>query len=185
MNETDEYILEAIRVAVWSGFCDADDVDQIIDDIIEDGADEALLRAAIAPEFEKKAQAELSWPALTDCDRLNTAFAAASESGFVALHNAGYTMSDGLSDVSEAAAASDTPAPYYCFYHGQDVQRAINGGGLFVAFGAFAGDAAAKLDAGRALSRYLKDAGLEVTWNGDPETRLCISTFDWKRRYEV
>ena len=58
MSETDEYILNAIKNWVWSGFYSPDEVDSMIDDILEDDADEAMLRAAVALEFEKKAAAE-------------------------------------------------------------------------------------------------------------------------------
>ena len=102
MSETDEYILNAIENWVWSGFYSPDEVDAMIDDILEDDADETMLRAAVAPEFDKKAAAEASWPDTTDCDRLDQAFEELNSRGVIALHNAGYTMSDGISDVSEA-----------------------------------------------------------------------------------
>lgn len=182
MNETDEYILKAIRTAVWSGFYDVDDVEEIVDDILEDDADEEMLRATITLEFEKKAQAELTWPAVTDCDRLNDAFAAAERADFVALQNAGYTMSDALSDVDEAAAER-TPRPrFYCFFHGQDLERAVNGEGLMIAFGSFSDTLGDKKKAGQRISAHLQDAGLTVSWSGDAEERLHLPKLDWKRR---
>jgi hypothetical protein len=56
MSEADEYILNAIDNWVWSGFYSPDEADAMIDDILEDDADEAMLRAAVAPEFERKAR---------------------------------------------------------------------------------------------------------------------------------
>ena len=45
-------------------------------------------------------------------------------------------MSDGISDVSEALANEESDEFIgYCFYHEQDVGRAINGHGLNLAFG--------------------------------------------------
>ena len=35
MSDTDEYILNAIRKHVWSGFYSPDDVHQLIDDLLE------------------------------------------------------------------------------------------------------------------------------------------------------
>lgn len=94
MNQTDEYILNAIKNWVWSGFYDPDEVDSMIDDILEDDGDEAMLRAVVAPEFDKKTAEEASWPDTTDCDRLDQAFAELNSRGIISLHNAGYTMSD-------------------------------------------------------------------------------------------
>jgi hypothetical protein len=47
--------------------------------------------AAMA-ELEKQ---KVTWPRVTDCDRLNSVFAALSAKGIIALQNAGYTQSDG------------------------------------------------------------------------------------------
>jgi hypothetical protein len=62
MNDTEKYILDAIKTWVWSGFYDADEVNAMIDDILEGDADEAFLRSTVVPEFEKKSAAETSWP---------------------------------------------------------------------------------------------------------------------------
>ncbi len=74
MSETDEYVLDAIKNWVWSGFYSPVEVDAMIDDILEGDADEPTVRAAVAPEFEKKTAAEAWWPDTTDCDRLDQAF---------------------------------------------------------------------------------------------------------------
>ena len=74
MNETNEYILNTIKNGVWSGFYTPEDVNRLIDDVLEEDADDAVLRAAVLPEFDKKASAERSWPDTTECDRLDDAF---------------------------------------------------------------------------------------------------------------
>lgn len=186
MNETDEYILHAIKNWVWSGFYDADEVDSMIDDILEDDADEAMLRASVVSEFDKKSATEASWPNTTDCDRLDQAFAELNSRGIVALHNAGYTMSDGISDVSEVLGGQDrTGIKGYCFYHGQDTERAVEGGGLWIAFGDLHDDPLKKTEIGHLVKDVLQASGLTVEWNGDPETRLNLPKLDWKRRSVV
>src|SRR5437763_809008 len=87
VNDTTSYTLDAIKTWVWSGFYSPAEVQEMIEDILEDDADEALLRAAVEPEFEKKAAAEKSWPAITDCDRLDRAFEELDARGVVALQN--------------------------------------------------------------------------------------------------
>lgn len=188
MSETDESILNAIRTWVWSGFCSPDDVDYLIDDLLEDDgdADEALLRAAVAPEFEKKALAEKSWPETTDCDRLDQAFVELNARGVMALHKAGYTMSDGLDDVSEALHERGRKGfRGYCFYHEQDLERAVNGEGLMLAFGSLDDDKTRKAEIGQFVTDTMLKFGLTVDWNGDPEERLNLPDFDWKRRGPV
>jgi hypothetical protein len=186
MNETDKYIMDAIKTCVWSGFYDADDVHRVVDDILEDDADEAMLRSAVAPEFEKKAVAEDTWPQETDCDRLDQAFDIMNSKGIIALQNAGYTMSDGLGDVGEALHGRDCGTiKGYCFYHGQDLERAVAGAGLMLAFGDLDSDPAQKTAIGYTVKEILESTGFVVDWNGNPESRLNIPNLDWKRRKPV
>lgn len=183
MSETDKYLLDAIKTWVWSGFYSPEDADAMIDDILEADADEPMLRAAVAPEFAKKAAAEKSWPATTDCDRLDQAFDELNSRGVIALHNAGYTMSDGFSDVSEALHQRGRKGIQgYCFYHGQDIERAVAGEGLMIAFGDLDDDKSQKTEVGRLVKRVLHESGLVVEWNGDSESRLSLPGLDWKRR---
>jgi hypothetical protein len=186
MSETDEYVLKAIKNWVWSGFYSPDEADAMIDDVLEDDADEAMLRAAVAPEFDKKAASEASWPDTTDCDRLDQAFEELNSRGVIALHNAGYTMSDGMSVVSEALHERGREGiKGYCFYHGQDVERAVAGGGLMIAFGDLDGDKTKKTKVGQLVGEVLREFGFAVEWNGDPETRVSMPALDWKRRRAV
>lgn len=183
MNDTTRYILDAIRSHVWSGFDSPADVDQVIDDLLEGDADEALLRAAVGPEFARKAAAEATWPQTTDCDRLDAAFETLNAQGIIALQNAGYTMSDGISDVSEALHQRGREGVQgYCFYHGQDLERAVEGEGIMLAFGSLDDDKAHKLEVGQKIREILEGCGFTVQWNGEAETRLNLPGLDWKRR---
>ena len=152
----------------------------------KNGADEALLRAAVRPEFQKKTVAEASWPSTTDCDRLDQAFAELNARWIIALQNAGYTMSDGLSDVSEALRKGGRKGVVgYCFYHGQDLERAVAGGGLMLAFGDLHDERSKRAEIGRCVRDVLESHGLTVQWNGDSEKRLSIPNIDWKRRFNL
>ena len=184
MNDTTRYILDAIHSHVWSGFDSPADVDRVIDDLLEGDADEAFLRAAIGPEFARKRAAEATWPTVTDCDRLDAAFEKLNASGIIALQNAGYTMSDGISDVSGDLhqRGSREGVQGYCFYHGQDLERVVAGEGLMLAFGSLDDDKTHKLAVGHRVREILEGRGFTVQWNGDAETRLNLPTLDWKRR---
>jgi hypothetical protein len=184
-NETDEYILDTIRKKVWSGFYTAEEVDQVIDDILEGDAHEEFFRAAVAPEFAKKREAEIEWPQVTDCDRLDSAFEALEKRRILCLHNAGYTMSDGHEDAFEALSSRPGRGYIgYCFYHGQDLERAVDGGGLMIAFDHVDGDVPDKLLVALALKEELERVGFELDWDGTVDKRINIPKMDWKRRYK-
>lgn len=183
LNETNKYILESIHTWVWSGFYSPDEVNDMIGDILEEDADEAMLRAAVAPEFERKMNAEKEWPKVTDFDRLTDVFAALNKRGVLCLHNAGYTMSEGHEDAIEMLA--DQPKDKflgYCFYHEQDIEQAVHGQGLMLAFEHVPGGDHDKLKVGIAVKEELERAGFAVTWDGGTETRIHIPNFDWKHR---
>jgi len=95
MSETDDYVLDCIKTWVWSGFYGPDDIQEMIGDVLERDADEAMLQAAVESELAAKAVAEKTWPRVTDCDRLDAVFAELDRGSVIALQNAGYTMSDG------------------------------------------------------------------------------------------
>ncbi len=183
MNDATRYILDAIQSHVWSGFHSPADVDRVIDDLLEGDADETLLRAAVGPEFARKQAAEATWPPTTDCDRLDAAFETLNAAGIIALQNTGYEMSDGLTEVAEVLHQRGREGVQgYCFYHGQDLERAVAGEALMLAFGSFDDDKANKLTVGRRVREVLEGSGFTVQWNGDCEKRLNLPGLDWKRR---
>jgi hypothetical protein len=183
VSETDDYILRCIKTWVWSGFYGPDDIQEMLGDVLEPDADEAMLRAAVESELAAKATAEVTWPRVTDCDRLDAVFAELDQGGVMALQNAGYTMSDGRCDVGERLAERDRDqVKGYCFYHGQDLERAVTGGGLMLAFGNLDADVSGKQAIGNLVAATLRKAGFEVDWNGDAEKRIHLPRIDWKRR---
>ncbi|WP_295862422.1 hypothetical protein [uncultured Xanthomonas sp.] len=183
MNESDAYVYDEIRKWVWSGFYSQDEIQEMLEDILEDDCDEAMLRASVASQWQAKQQAEQTWPTQTDCDRLDALFEQLHASGICALANAGYTMSDGHVEVNQAVA--DTPDRRYhgyCFYHGQDMERAIDGGGLMLAFGDLEGREEADLAVGQQVAAALRAAGFTVDWDGTPRKRIDLPGFVWQRR---
>lgn len=185
LNETDKYILNAIRKWVWSGFYTPDDVDLMIDDILEEDAHEEFLRDSVATEFQRKSEAEKNWPEQTDCDRLDAAFEALEKRNILCLQNSGYEMSDGHQEAFEIL--SDRPGHRYigyCFYHGQDLERAVDEGGLMMAFDHVDGDVPDKIKIGVALKVELERFGFVIEWSGTTSERINIPKIDWKRRYQ-
>ncbi len=186
MHEVTRHILTAIETQVWGGFADPSDVYQTIEDLLEDGADVPLLRAAVMTEFKKKEIAEATWPASTDCDRLNALFQELNEGGIIALQNAGYTMSDGHSDVGEELQRRDRGSVKgYCFYHGQDLERAVAGAGLLLAYGDLRNTSEGKIEIGKAVKAAAERHDFEVLWEGTHNRRIELPNIDWKRRRKL
>ena len=185
MNEAEECIAECINTWVYGGFCAQREANEYLNDILEEDVDEAKMRQLIGIRFAEKAVEEAGWPAVTDCDRLDAAFADLDNSGIISLQNAGYTMSDGLGDIWEAFSRSGNGMPNgYCFYHEQDLERAVNGEGLTLAFGDMEDTPAGKAEVARMILSTLRDHGINADWDGDPDRRIDIPCITWHRRYK-
>jgi len=62
INEVNQYILDTVKVHVWGGFDTSDDIQELITELLEAGADEKMFRAAVNVEFNQKHAAEKTWP---------------------------------------------------------------------------------------------------------------------------
>ena len=183
MNEDEEYILEAIKKWIWSGFYTESNVKEMIYDMLEEGCDENKLLSTIASEFQKKVESEKNWPEITDYEKLHSVFYKLHEDGICALHNSGYTMSDGFEDVSQVV--HDAPKNHYhgfCFYHGQDVEGAVDGRGLMIAFGSLENEEQKSVEVGNLLLSSLNNAGFKVDWDGTTKSRVFLPEISWQKR---
>ena len=181
-------VLGEIEVIVRGGFDDGNRIAEALcqemyqpGDLDREEVDEAVARSVARLGEDRKA-----WPAVTDCDRLDAAFAALTRRGIVALQNAGYTQSDGYDDVlHESRKPRTSAAPVgYCFYHGQDLARAVRGSGLYLAFGPLdpSKEESEGPVIGHIVAEELRRQNFEVSWNGGFDQRIFVPRINWKRR---
>lgn len=177
-----------IRREVAAGFYDEDVIltnavdafDEDVDAAQVRRAAPALLRAALA----EHAAAEAQWPDITDCDRLDAAFAALEMDGVVARQNFSCCMTCGSGEIWEEiqiAQESGVPARGYTFFHMQDTDRAIDGEGIFLAYGACEDGEDAALAVGRDIVAQLEAHGLRTHWDGSWNQRIGV-VLDWQKR---
>lgn len=188
LAEKTEWVRDQIRRDVASGFYDEDAIltnasDAFADDLSPDELRplaQKLLRQALA---EQRA-AERLWPDETDCDRLDAAFAALEESGVIARQNFSCCGNCGATEIwDEVRAAEDAggAARGYAFYHMQDTESAVDGGGLYLNYGACDEGEDAALAVAREIVAELEAHGLETRWDGSWDQRIGVA-LDWKRR---
>lgn len=186
MNITEE-AQSSIRHYVWSGFYESDEIVEILcEDIFEPGElDENWVREQLDSEFARKHLDETTWASPTDCDRLDQAFAELEENHIIALQNAGYTQSEGMEDVTEAwhaAGEQTSDIVGYCFYHGQDLERAVIGEGVMLTFGDILGTDEVGLKIGETIAQVLTNHGFNVEWDHSIKKRINIPEFVWRKR---
>jgi hypothetical protein len=183
------HVLSAIRRHVWAGTYDAEEIAIIVgEEFFPPGqADYDWLRARIEEAFRPKRAEEATWPAVTDCDRLDQVFETLQTQGIIVEQDAGLTKSDGLEIVTEAyedaqADGEGEGIVGYCYYHGQDLERVMKCGDLWLAFGHFSGKKKPGVDMGQRIKHALEAAGFAVEWDGSIGTRLLVKGLRWQRR---
>ena len=184
----DANVLREINTLVRGGFEDGDRIIEILcEEMYEPGElpeDEVV--AAVDDAFAALEKEKATWPRVTDCDRLDQLFDALNRQGIIALQNAGYTQSDGYDDVQQMYHEHPDPGGVvgYCFYHGQDLERAVHGEGLNLAFGPIdpQKEESEGPRIGALIVAQVKKAGFAVEWDGTFAHRILIPKLDWKRR---
>src|SRR5690606_26960250 len=127
-----------------------------------------------------------TWENPTETERLIAAFDELAEKHKItALHYAGYTMDDGEYEVVEIERTlieNGERSEGYCFYHGQDLERAVQGEGLWIAFQKIdnVNDSVSK-EIARTIVDVLEKHGLKTDWDGKAESRISLPNFKWQR----
>jgi len=188
IDDATEDLLGLVEDLIWHGFDSAADIDALIEQsaAAAEGLDVAQVKAFAAATLEKKRATEAGWPAETDCDRLDRAFEQLQQQRVCALQCAGDTLDDGYEAVSEVINADDVPEDRYmgyCFFHRQDVDHALDGEGLLLAFGYLGSDEPQDIVAvGQLVADALRAQGLTVEWDGSAKRRIGVPGMRWQRR---
>jgi hypothetical protein len=187
MVELSEEIRSFVIQLVAEGFTSQQ---EIIDSALEcfevAEEDEELGREIARFTAERMAEhlrAQAKWPRPTDCDRLDWAFTELDRASIVARQNFPCCSTCGHYEIWDEIkqARAEHTVEGYVFYHMQDTESAVAGGGLFLAYGAVEEGEGALIAVGRKIVLALERAGMRTEWNGKGDTRIQIVALDWKR----
>lgn len=179
---------EQIRRDVAAGFRDEDAILQNASDVFQDELEPTLIQQEASRMLREllaeHAEAARAWPAETDCDRLDAAFAALEAGGVISRQNFSCCQtcgSDEIWDEIKEAQTEGRPAHGYAFFHMQDTDSAVDGGGLYLNYGACEEGEKAAVAVGHEIVSALTAHGLQTDWDGSHAQRIAVS-LDWKRR---
>lgn len=194
MTENEAFIYESIENQVRMGFLSLDEIkDNILEEIedneFENEISEDWAINQIETEWQSRFDESKTWEHPTDTDRLITAFDDLCDNNIIALHNAGYTTSDGEYEVVEVERElrkHNIVSDGYCFYHEQDLSRAIakEDPSLYIAFQKVDNeDDNITIAVGKKVVEILKKHQFKVDWNESPTTKIHIPNFKWELFY--
>lgn len=195
MTEDEEFIYESIVSQVRTGFLPIDEIkENILEEIEDNGFEEEIsekwVNKQTKKEWEKLLSESKQWENPTDTQKLIKAFDELCSMNIIALHNAGYTTSDGnyeVGVVEQELRNNNKPSQGYCFYHEQDLMRALaaENPSLSIAFQKIENsDEAVTIEVGKKVSDVLRKNGLEVEWNETADTKILIPNFKWQLVYD-
>lgn len=128
------------------------------------------------------ARDEQTWASRTSNDRLESAFSDLEARGIVTGQAVGFTIQEGAALI-DAIVVERGGARGSVFFHRQDLERAIAGGGLALAFTAYDAEVGEPTIAiGREVVAVLAHHGLGTQWDGTGRSRIVVTPFVWQRR---
>lgn len=195
MTENEAFIYESIFNQVRMGFLSVDEIkeniiEEIEDNEFEDEISEAWAFEIIDEEYKKLLEESKHWKTPTDTEKLIKAFDELADENIIALHNAGYTTSDGEYEVVEVERElqeNEVISDGYCFYHEQDLARAVSieDPSLYIAFQKVDNsDEETTISVGKKVAEVLRNNGFEVNWNESAKTKIEIPGFRWQKVFD-
>ncbi|NWF81566.1 MAG: hypothetical protein HXY37_16210 [Chloroflexi bacterium] len=184
--------VDSLRDYIWRDVAAAFDTPETIItaivDLLQPEYDPVVLRPyaqQVVESLLKQHRArQATWSTVTDCDRLDRAFAHLEASGIVCRQHFTCCSRCGEAEILNELASLQAGGQLvrgYAFYDVRETDAAILGHGLHLSFGAATRDLAAAHFVGQKLVSTLEQQGLRTDWTGEPSSRIFVD-LDWKRR---
>ena len=175
-----------ITTLINSGFYKEDEILEIIEEqFIDEDFSLDSIEEIISEKYSEKIASEEEWSKITDFDKLKDCFKDLTKEKIIAIHNAGYSLDEGIQDSFQVfyyLQDKKLKSEGFCFYHFQDIERAIESNCIFLAFGDFENSEKKSLKIGKKIVNILNKNGFTAIWNEDVNKRIKIKPFYWKKR---
>jgi hypothetical protein len=180
---------EFVQLQVSAGYLSAaaivDEAVEIFSDLVIDPASARAAAAVVAERaLAAHREAQASWPAVTDCDRLDAAFTELDAAGVLARQHYRCCATCGIQDILDELQQAEKlgrPVRGYTFFHVQDTEHAVGGEALYLSYGTGETGTASAVQIGLEVVETLRRHGLEPGWNGRVAHRICLP-LQWQRR---
>jgi hypothetical protein len=188
LQKAEDALDRIISFELSSGF---GPLDRVVDVALDAVAEQFQIRdlrphaeRILAAAIRARRAVEKQWPPITDCDRLDSAFAKLEEAGIVSRQNFSCCGMCGVTEMYREIVRMRKRGQEvrgYTFYHVQDTESAMEGDGLHLNYGSILPGEKAALSIGHDVAAGIRAEGLKVEWDGTWGKRIGVQ-LDWKRR---
>ena len=193
MSENQIFIFDSVYSQLRSGFLPIEEIEEATREEVDengfaDEISEVWILATIQQEWRRLEHESQHWVHPTDTQKLMAAFDQLCKDKIIALHNAGYEMSDGGVEAVEIEIQlrkKGITSDGYCFYHQQDLDRVLGPAGVLnIAFQKIDNsEDAVTIEVGTRVLEALQAHGLLAEWDGTATNRIQVRNFLWRRIY--
>ncbi|CEL01026.1 hypothetical protein ASPCAL00618 [Aspergillus calidoustus] len=127
-------------------------------------------------------QAKWSEAKLEDYAKIEQVFRNLNEKGIVARKNFYYTQQQADFHIRKEATGNEQG---FAYWHGQDTEKALDGFGLVIRFGALDFDDEGSKRVGEIVCEELRAVGLPALWNGTAMQAIYVRPFVWRKKLPV
>lgn len=161
--------------------------DEVIDAVTDHAAGSVTpgeASALVQGLWDERLEVQARWPKVTDCDRLDSAFAELADAHVLTRQNYGCCLPHGFERLLAEPDAADCVG--FAYFAEPDTEDAVSGKGLRVAFGAFGSTATQTpqrrvVAVGEKVVGALRSKGLRVEWDASADDPIWLD-LDWQRR---
>lgn len=144
----------------------------------------SLVEHRVDTAFAAQAVEEATWPAITDNDRLNSAFETLEAQGILARQDFKDCIlcgHDALKAEAEEKRRAGVAIRGWVFYHWDNTQQAMQGNGLYLQYRCAPAGGSTTPAVGREIVAELRARGLCPTWSGKSKDAIQVPLV-WQRR---
>jgi len=183
------FIWDDVYDLVFGGFVPSDDISTIVIDMYsgEFGSTQVApyVTATTQKLLEEHARQEATWPTFTDCDRLDSAFAALEAAGILCRQDFADCLTCGYREIWAEIDSERTKGRNiqgFTFFHQQDTDHAVRDSDIYLEYGSIMNDnIPSDLEIANEVADTLCRHGLEVEWENSISQRIKV-TLRWQRR---
>jgi hypothetical protein len=142
------------------------------------------INSVVADSLVKYRAEQGTWGSLTDCDRLDKAFASLNCQGIVARQNFSCCNNCGFTEIWDEVEQEEKHQSIegYVFYHLQFTELAIKTGQLLLAYGCIEEEEADLTRVANRIVVELRRFGLDAKWQGSADYPIIVENIMWQKR---